>query len=142
MRETVRSLRAYFIVVGLISGGMQIKAFGAGGLDVVDMVVCGIDLAFAAGFVYFGVQLPTLLRENASLILRTLVASAVVTLLSAGLATFYIVQLPIAMKSAVVGALAARILVTLLITWYLYRSTKRLAAEAARPTAAVAALFE
>jgi len=61
MQETVGSLRAYFILVGVITGLAAVASFDAGtGLA---YTIGSIDAAIALGFLFFGFTLPESLRS-------------------------------------------------------------------------------
>jgi hypothetical protein len=140
MRETPRSLRAYFIIVGLLGGlvytaqlvaGVRLAVSPAADLVaawilVVLILVALVKLAACVGFLYAGITLRRYLdKGDPRRILK-------IILFSGGAYVF----------TAVVGILAAKSLggelgagnlggtvVGLLITWYLYVNTRRLARE-------------
>lgn len=125
MKETVRSLRAYFILSGLAS-----LWFGLVGLAVdlrasispamilaTTVGIVGVGLALA--FLYVGICLPGLLRRASSAIIMLLYVNTGWAGLTFLLSLFNGVQV----GTVVVLAL------TLLILWYLLRNVRRLAAE-------------
>ncbi|OLB27615.1 MAG: hypothetical protein DMG41_19900 [Acidobacteria bacterium] len=122
MRETVRSLRAYFIFSGLAGVFFAASALRVSLLDagVIGVILGLISIGFSLAFVYVGFTLPKLLRGSASRIVTLLYASAGWTVfffllsLLGGPSTFGLVTL----------------ILTLLILWYLLKNVRRLAAEA------------
>lgn len=136
MRETERSLRAYFIFAGVVAlllswrDWSTVRDFGfslplrwAVGfyIPIVTRTVVGI------GFLIAGVQLPKALPTGAGWIKKLLVASALVMFLNGAIVTtmFELDAAQAGLGGAVIG---------LLITIYLLRSVTRLAAEAAART--------
>ncbi len=78
MRETVRSLRAYFIFSGLAGVFFAASALRVSLLDagVIGVILGLISIGFSLAFVYVGFTLPKLLRGSASRIVTLLYASA------------------------------------------------------------------
>lgn len=122
MRETVRSLRAYFILSGLatlVSYGRALWVNFQGPFKL-PTVIGVIGICFSLAFLYVGICLPGLLRSSAGRIVTLLFVSTgwvvFVFLLGLleGLATVAVVTL----------------LLSLLILWYLLKNVRRLAAEA------------
>src|SRR5580704_17258051 len=82
MKETAKSLRAYFIIVGVL--GVHMNATGLVALPgVLLMAIEGISLVFALGYLYFGAVLPSLLRAGTERIYVVLAANAAVTVVQA-----------------------------------------------------------
>lgn len=125
MRETVRSLRIYFILSGLASlwFGVQslVSDFQAGISPVMILVIStGVASAvLALGFLYVGLFLEKLLQHSSNRIIVLLYASTGLAVLSSTL-------------NFLGGGVTAIVIlaVTLLILWYLLRNVRRLAAEA------------
>jgi hypothetical protein len=122
MRETVRSLRAYFIFSGLAglffaASALRVSLLGAG---IISVIVGLISIGFSLAFVYVGFTLQKLLRGS---------ASGIVTLLyvSAGWTVFFFLLSLFGGPSAF-GLVT--LILTLLILWYLLKNVRRLAAEA------------
>jgi hypothetical protein len=119
MRETVGSLRAYFILSGLAGAfiAFRVALLGAG---IFGVIVALVSVGFSLAFMYVGFTLPKLLRDSASRIVTLLYASAGWTVfffllsLLGGPSTYGLVSL----------------ILTLLILWYLLKNVQRLAAEA------------
>lgn len=121
MRETVRSLRAYFIFSGLAGVFFGVSALRANLLGTAIGAIIGfISIGFSLTFVYVGFTLPKLLRVSANRIVMLLYASTAWTVF------FFLLSL---LGGPSVFGLVALVL-TLLILWYLLKNVRRLAAEA------------
>ena len=121
MKETVRSLRTYFVIVAVLSGAMNLAALirPTSGLG---MVISVIGLGFALAYLYLGVKLKQLLVSSPQQITGVLIAGAV----------FLVLLLALGMLFGLQGALVAQVIMGLLITWYLFVNVKRLAVDARR----------
>lgn len=120
MRETVRSLRAYFIFSGLAGVFFGVSALRANLLGTAIGAIIGfISIGFSLAFVYVGFTLPKLLRVSANRIVMLLYASTAWTVF------FFLLSL---LGGPSVFGLVALVL-TLLILWYLLKNVRRLAAE-------------
>lgn len=120
MRETVRSLRAYFIFSGLAGVFFGVSALRANLLGTAIGAIIGfISIGFSLVFVYVGFTLPKLLRVSANRIVMLLYASTAWTVF------FFLLSL---LGGPSVFGLVALVL-TLLILWYLLKNVRRLAAE-------------
>lgn len=119
MRETVRSLRAYFILGGLATfvGDFLVTLQDP---SVIPVVIRVITAAFALAFLYVGIALPRLLRRSVDRVIMLLYVSAGWSVLN------FLLDLTQGFSPAEVGFLV----VGLLILWYLLRNVRRLAAEA------------
>jgi hypothetical protein len=125
MRETARSLRAYFVVSAILSGAMNIAALrGSEGLGTVIFL---IGVGFALAYLYLGVRLKQLLVSAPQRITGILIAGA----------AFLVLLLVLGLLSGFQGGLLFQVVLGLLITWYLFVNVKRLAAEARAVQAAV-----
>lgn len=119
MKESVGSLRAYFIVVGLFSGYDNYQLLRVASGNIILLVLGLLGLALSIASLYMGISLPKLLVESPKLITTVLLFALgllVVTsliILSAGFVTPALIRL-------VIGSL---------IIWYLFNSVKRLSAE-------------
>ena len=125
MKETIRSLRAYFIVMGLISllpsfgvlaGGLKPQGNGA-------LVVGGIvGLGLSIMYLYMGVRLKSLLTNNPGFVKGVILAVMAVI----------VVNFLFHMAGVEPGPLGAEAVITgigLLINWYLLRNVSRLAGD-------------
>lgn len=116
-RETVGSLRAYFILVGIITGllsGLNL-AFAR---SLLSLLVSLTGVGFAVAYLYLGISLKKLLTSSPTLILRVLIGGACYAVL---------VFLFILSLGAGVGVSdLIQLAVTLAIFWYLYKNVRRL----------------
>ena len=119
MKETVRSLRAYFVVVAVLSGAMNLAAL-VRPVNGLSMVISLIGLGFALAYLYLGVRLKRLLVSSPEQVTGVLIAGAVFLVLLFGLGMLFGLQ----------GGLVAQVILGLLIAWYLFVNVKRLAVEA------------
>lgn len=120
MRETVRSLRAYFIFSGLAGVFFGVSALRANLLGTAIGAIIGlISIGFSLAFVYVGFTLPKLLRVSANRIVMLLYASTAWTV--------FFFMLSLSGGPSVFGLVS--LVLTLLILWYLLKNVRRLAAE-------------
>jgi hypothetical protein len=119
MRETVRSLRAYFILVALVTGYLDVTALRASPRPL-ELVLRVASLLVGAGFLYLGAVLPSILVSATQRIYVILAAGAGIGLVSG------LLVLLLAPSVAVLGAQAFG----LLVYAYLFANVKRLAAAA------------
>jgi hypothetical protein len=119
MRETARSLRAYFIVVGLLSGVPNVLALLAEpmGLGTV-FSLAAVGLAVA--YLYLGIRLKVLLLTA---------PGQITTVILAGGALIIVALIISLLAGSAPGLIQA--VIGLLITWYLYTNVRRLASESA-----------
>lgn len=122
MRETVGSLRAYFILSGLASLFAYGRALWVNfqGPVSIATVIGIIGIGFSLAFLYVGFSLPQLLKSS---------AGRVVTLLyvSTGWVAFVFL---LGLLEGVAPVAVITLIFSLLILWYLLRNVRRLAAEA------------
>ena len=126
MRETVRSLRGYFILSGLSGlffAGSALRD-SSPGQDAIATVILVVSIGFSLAFVCVGFFLTGLLRSSAGRIAKLLYTSAGWTLF-----VFFLSLLHGFTSSGLAKGLVILTL-SLLILWYLLRSVQRLAAEA------------
>lgn len=122
MRETVRSLRAYFILSGLLSLVYSATALRATlqNPSAIPAILDLITVAIALAFIYVGFALPGLLRGSVERVVTLLYAST-------GWSVFvFLLTLMQGFNPVAFGFL----ILTVLILWYLLRNVRRLAAEA------------
>lgn len=122
MKETVGSLKAYFIVVGLLGGigsvALLIQAQGNAAFIVSGLVSLGLSI----GYFYIGVVLRKLLVKSPQLITTVLYISLISLLVNLVLGLSDGFQVNEGFRSAI----------GLFIILYLLNSVKRLSAEAIR----------
>jgi hypothetical protein len=118
LKETAKSLRAYFFLAGLFSAYSNVRGLmGSPGVLILGFDVLGLVLA--AGFLYVGAVLPTLLAQAPERINLLLAITAGVGLVGGGL---LLLQLGPSLFGIIVVA------VQLAICAYLYVNVKRLSA--------------
>ncbi|MBT9585504.1 hypothetical protein IV102_19335 [bacterium] len=128
MKESTGSLRAFFVIVGLLGivggglgvlGSLALMAFSVL-YGVILLVVCAASLLVSIAYVYCGAQLPTLLDTRAEFVVKVILAGLALNIASA---IFGVI---------VGGGLSlGRTGFSVLISLYLLNSVKRLAAERA-----------
>jgi len=126
MRETVSSLRAYFILSGLAELCIEALALVAAlraaisVATVLTILVAVVGISFSIAFLYVGALLPALLRTAVNRIAALLYVSAGWLVVSS-VPGFFLGDRTWALVGLAIG---------LLIVWYLLRNVRRLAAEA------------
>jgi len=134
MKETVRSLRLYFILSGLASlwfGSVGIAVDLRAGISPATTLATAIGMVgvgLALAFLYLGVFLSGLLRNSSHRIVTLLYVSAGWVVLTSLLSFLNGLQ----------GGTIAFLLISLLILWYLLKNVRRLAVEAQNPPPTVA----
>jgi hypothetical protein len=119
MRETVRSLKAYFIVIAVFGLIGSISTLSLWSLSPLFLIIGLIGLAFALAYLYIGISLRKLLAESPKTINNVILASMAYQVLN------FMSSLLNGLKVASIVQLA----IGLLITWYLLNSVKRLSVE-------------
>ena len=122
MRETVRSMRAYFILSGLatlFSYGRALWVNFQGPLTFATGVGV-IGIGFSLVFFYIGISLPRLLRSSAGRI-------ATLLYVSTGWVVFVFL---LGLLEGLAPVAVITLILSLLILWYLLKNVRRLAAEA------------
>lgn len=135
MRETPRSLRAYFLIVGVL--GLLSAAANAKNAQGVPLVLAlaAVTGVVALGYLWFGATLPRELARGARGVRLFLIASAVVSVAINGALAAWIAS-ALAVEAVPTTIWAALVLVPL-ITIYLLVNVKRLAAGVAASAPAV-----
>jgi len=120
MRETVRTLRLYFIVSSLLAmpGHILILVLSQGNLLLMGLALIG--LGFIGMFFYIGAVLPRLLADSPQRVTRVIYA---------GMA-FLVISFLLNLAGGVQARAVVFLILGLLICWYLLRNVKRLSAEA------------
>lgn len=119
MRETVRSLKAYFIVIAVLGLIGSINLLPLFSLNPLFLIFGLIGLAFALAYLYIGISLRKLLVESPKIINNVILASMAYQVLNFLLSLLNGVQLSSIIQLAI----------GLLITWYLLNSVKRLSSK-------------
>ncbi len=124
MKESVRSLRTYFIVIGLLGllpvYGLMVLASKAGG-NIALWVVAAVSLGIAVLYLYMGIRLKALLTDNPGLIKGVILAGAVIAILN------FLAHV-VNVEHGPLGGVVISTGVALLVSWYLYANVSRLAA--------------
>jgi hypothetical protein len=116
MRETVRSLRAYFILVGVMGVARSVFALTFGVLPVATKIAMGVDLVFALAILASGIALRKLLRDSPGLV------KGLIYLTAAEAVAFAALQLAVLRDPWVLVGPA----IVLLLSWYLLVNVNRL----------------
>lgn len=119
MTETKKSLKWFFIVIGII-GLWNIAGFGAINGDIVMGIFLSISVISGGIFLYIGVKLDELLKKSQKFINKFLIAE---------LAFLIIDGLYNITKGVLVGIQIFSLVIGVAITIYLINSVKRLAGE-------------
>jgi len=119
MRESVRSIRVYFIVIACFYGFRGIFAFAGSPVLVIDAIIGFIGIAFGIAYLYIGIRLKQLLIESPKVINS-------VILLSMGV---LVVSFLLGVLSGMQASTGGPLIVGLLVTWYLLKNVKRLSSE-------------
>lgn len=122
MRETVRSLRAYFILSGLATLFSYGRALWVNfqGPFMIATVIGIIGIGFSLAFLYVGFSLPGLLKSSVGRIVTLLYVST-------GWVVFVFL---LGLLEGVAPVALFTLVLSLLILWYLLKNVRRLAAEA------------
>jgi hypothetical protein len=121
MRETVRSLRAYFILSGLATLFSYGRALWVNSQGAVIAIAIGIiGIGFSLAFLYVGFSLPALLRSSPGRI-------ATLLYVSTGWVVFVFL---VGLLEGLAPVALITLILSLLILWYLLKNVRRLAAEA------------
>lgn len=118
--ETVGTLRAYFVIVGVLGGALNVFALLARPLDVSSVVPLG-GLAVAGAFLFLGLRLKELIVTAPRLCEQIIIGAAALAVVMA-IANILLGASPVVGIQSVVW---------LIIAWYLVTNVRRLSAEAA-----------
>lgn len=122
MRGTVGSMRAYYLVPGILGALMNVGLIALGGSNVVALLLGAMGMLSAIACLYIGPRLPALVAAASAVVPRILVITGV----------YLVLLLLFGLASGSHGvALVVQSGIGLLITWYLLRNFRRLAKEAA-----------
>ena len=124
MRETVRSLRAFFILAGLLFGVPAAVSLVAQPIGLLSVAYL-ISFAFAVAYLYLGIRLRTLLATSPRQIHFVVFANGVLSGIQ------LIVNLIFGTVYGVFGSATA-----LFVAWYLYTNVRRLSSSESAVTAA------
>jgi len=119
MRETVGSLKAYFIVVAVLGLIGNFSAIAASSINPLFLIIGLIGLVFSVAYLYMGISLRKLLAESPKIVSNVILASMV----------YLIINFLISLLGGFQVGLAVQLAIGLLITWYLLTNVKRLSQE-------------
>ncbi len=130
MKETVGSLRAYFVLAGTVSVALHVFSLNVlaqeESLDSIGVFISVIGLGLGVALLYLAIRLKHLLVASPQQIKGVLITGAVIIAVSLLLQLLGDIQ-PASFVRAIIGWL---------ITWYLYVNTTRLSKEAQSAPAA------
>lgn len=119
MRESVKSLRAYFIFVGALTALQGIGMARGSNFNAIIAIFCLVQFSLAAGYLYVGAKLNKLLATS---------IRPVAIVLSAGVAVLALVFL-VSLVGGFDFKYALQLALGAVIAGYLYRNAKRLHQE-------------
>ena len=127
MRETVSSIRAYFVLSALLSILSYLKGLATSqGAIVTTLLLAGLGLALA--YLYLGLRLKTLIVDAPERILFVLKLGG----------SFWLMTLVLAIARGGIVGVVTQATVALLVTSYLFVNVRRLLGELSIPKAEVA----
>jgi hypothetical protein len=119
MKESIGSLRAYFIIIALLAGIKNTASLVQSQRDIAIVIGALIGVGFAIAYLYIGLTLRKLIVKSPKIITK-------VILVSMG---FLVVGFLFSLLEGVQTAMVAQLIIGLLITWYLLKNVKRLSSE-------------
>ncbi len=122
MKESVGSLRLYFIVVALFTGFQSASLFVESPGNVIVVIEALLSFMFAVAYLCIGIALRKLLARSSKIVVGVILASMGFLVLD------FLSTLLVGLPFEMVGRLI-RLIIGLLITWYLLSYVKRLSYE-------------
>jgi membrane associated rhomboid family serine protease len=121
MRESVGSLKAFFIVIGLLGvfGSYRVLTQPQTTIDVISLIFIVIGIGFSIAYLYIGISLRKLLVESPKIVTTVIFANIASEVLN------FLLSLS---QGFQVGSLVG-LAIALLINWYLFSSVVRLSRE-------------
>ncbi len=120
MRESVISLRAYFIIIALLAGIKNTVSLVQSHRDITIVIVALIGVGFAIAYLYIGIALRKLIVKSPKIITRVILASMGFLVVGS------LFSLLVGVQTVMV---VAQLIIGLLITWYLLKNVNRLSSE-------------
>ena len=117
MRETISSLKAYFIFVSVLGLTANFNVITSSPINPTSLTISLIGIAFSLAYLYVGIRLRKLLVEATELVSTLILASI-------GYLTFIFLLAAIFNFHS---GLVVRFIIGLAISWYLYINVERLA---------------
>ncbi len=127
MKESVGSLKAYFMVVSVLGIIGSLPTLGASPINPLFLVIGLIELGFSVAYLYIGITLRKLLVKSPKLLNNTLLAS---------MAYQVIITFLLSLLNGLQIGLVIRLAIALLLLWYLLTNVKRLSQEVKSNSAA------
>ena len=119
IKESVGSLRAFFIVTALLAGFQNTNLLVQSQRNIIIVIIALLGIGLAIAYLYIGIALRKLIVKSPKIITR-------VILVSMG---FLVVVFLFSLLDGVQTAMVAQLIIGLLITWYLLKNVKRLSSE-------------
>ena len=119
MRESVKSLRSYFVFVGALTALQGFSMAKGSEFNVILGIFCLVQFSLAAGYLYVGLKLDKLLTTS---------IKPIAVVLSAGVAVLALMFL-ISLVGGLSFQYTFQLVLGSVIAWYLYRNAKRLSFE-------------
>ena len=117
MKETVGSLKAYFIFISIIGFISDIRLISiASQNNLIVWIICSIGILFSVAYLYIGITLRKLLVESPQLINNMIYASMV----------YLVINFLLSLLAGFQANAIMQLVLGLLITWYLLKNVKRL----------------
>jgi hypothetical protein len=120
MRETAGSLRAYLIIGAILSSLIHLSSLAQSGGNLLAILLSLIGLGFSFAYFYMGIALKKLLERAPGFIVKVLMAGA----------CYLLIIFLLSLATDVWAAALVRLVLGLLITWYLIRNVRRLSGQA------------
>ena len=119
MKETVGSLKVYFIVVSVLGIAGSLAALGASQANLLFLVTGLVGLAFSVAYLYIGITFRKLLVESPKMIENMLLASM----------AYQVITFLFGLFNGFQTGLIIRLAIAILILWYLLANIRRLTKE-------------
>ena len=120
MKESVTSLRVYFILIALLSGFVNGNMLLAGSQgNIVIIIFSIIGLGFAVAYFYIGIALRKLITQSPNIIRGVILTSM----------GFLLLSFLLSLLGGVQDIMVAQLIIGILITWYLLNNVTRLSSE-------------
>ena len=126
MKESVGSLKAYFIVVSVLGVMGSLTTLGASPVTPLFLVIGLIELGFSVAYLYIGITLRKLLVKSPKLLNNILLASM----------AYQVITFLLNLLNGLQIGLVIRLAIGLLLLWYLLTNVKRLSQEVKSNSAA------
>jgi hypothetical protein len=119
MRETIGSLKTYFIFIAVLGLIGSIGSIAALNVNPIFLIVGLIGLLFSVAYLYIGIRLRKLLVESPKLINNVIFGNM----------AYMIINFLLTLLNGFQSGPVIQLAVGLLITWYLHKGVERLSQE-------------